>query len=390
MRVLSGLSGGTVSTRVGCTSCGTVTVRKILDLGWQPLAENDSHAGRYPLELFRCTSCDMIQLSCVPPKEEVFAIEHPYAMGNSKERRRNAAELATIAARHATETRFLPSLPSLIVDIGANDGTFLDAVNAAYPGLFTLVGVEPTDQCKKIAYSSYQEFFDLGTAAAIRQDHGDAAVITANNVLAHVPDPHEFLDGVKYLLDNEGVFITENHDWNSISRGLQIDTVYHEHLRYFTIASLSRLLADHDLTVTDVQKIPAHGGSFRVTAMREPGNLQKRASSARDALDAIVSHADGPIYGIGATTRATPLIHYMDLQDRLECVCEISSSEKIGHRIPGTEIPIVDEKNLLLAQPPYAMLLSWHIKDDLIPKLRQMGYKGKFIIPLPVPEIIDE
>ena len=95
------------------------------------------------------------------------------------------------------------------------------------------------------------------------------------------------------------------------------------------------------------------------------------------------------VYGIGATTRATPLIHYAGIQKLLECVCEVPGSEKAGHVMPGTQIPVVDEKRLIEDQPAYALMLSWHIAGDIMPKLRAAGYKGKFIIPLPSPGIAD-
>ena len=350
-------------------------------MGMQPLPENDN-GKRYPLVLLRCSDCDLIQLSEFPPQEEVFAPDHPYTTGNSRERREHFAGLA-----HEISRRVKPG--SLVVDIGSNDGTFLKELRKI-PEI-RLVGVEPTDQAWKTSAKClvYKRFFSLDTAQLIRKDAGEASVITASNVLAHVPDVHDFLHGVNLLLADDGVFITENHDWNSISRGLQIDTIYHEHLRYYTMASLSYLLAQHDLSITGVTEIPAHGGSFRVTAMREPGDLEAKAKQVRISLQALLGSLDGPVYGIGATTRATPLIHYTGIQDRLECVCEVPGSDKIGRRFPGTQIPVVDEGRLIKDQPPYALILSWHIADIIMPKIRQMGYRGKFIIPLPEPEIIN-
>ena len=367
-----------------CDLCNGLDFDQVLDLGVQPLAENDN-GKRYPLQLIRCWDCGLIQLSCIPPQEEIFSPEHPYTAGNSSERRRHFRELASEITYYASDP------DDLIADIGANDGTLLQAIRNAGSRAW-LLGVEPTMQARKCddpSISMEEEFFTGETALRLEHDHGKASVITACNVLAHVPDPHDFIAGVTDLLADDGIFITENHDWNSVSRGLQIDTVYHEHLRYYTVATLSRLLTEHGLTVTDVEHIQAHGGSFRVTAMKEPIDLEKKAQDARESLRSLLSGLQGPVYGIGATTRATPLIHYAKLYQWLHCVCEVSFSDKIGKYIPGTQIPIVDEKLLTEDQPPYALLLSWHIKDDLIPKLRKMGYKGKFIIPLPEPEIID-
>lgn len=358
------------------------SLEQILDLGVQPLAENDN-GGLYPLVLMQCGECGLIQLSCTPPQEELFSPDHPYTTGNSRERQQHFADLAKRVSR-------MVSAGDLVVDIGANDGTFLKALKDITIGIEVL-GVEPTKQAEKSGdIPVLREFFTWQTGRKIASEmEKRASVITASNVLAHVPDVHNFMNGVAHLLADDGVFITENHDWNSISRLGQIDTVYHEHLRYYTIATLSRLLAEHDLTVVDVEKIEAHGGSFRVTAEKEPGYLQAKAALVKHRLQALLDGIEGPVYGIGATTRATPLIHFTGIQDRLECVCEVPWSDKIGSYIPGTKIPVVGEKKLIEDQPPYALLLSWHIAEHVSPKLRLMGYKGKFITPLPEPRITD-
>ena len=199
------------------------------------------------------------------------------------------------------------------------------------------------------------------------------------------------MSGVEHLLAPDGVFVTENHDVASVLDGLQIDTVYHEHLRYYSVTSLSRLLGMHGLVVTGVQKIPTHGGSFRVFARRPRRDLERRAERAAASLRLLLAEASAevPVYGIGATTRATPLIHYAQIQDYLACVCEVPGSEKIGQAMPATSIPVVDEAKLIADQPPYALLLSWHLADSIIPSLRAKGYRGKFIIPLPEAVIAD-
>jgi hypothetical protein len=367
-----------------CGLCGWRNFQPVLDLGTQPLAENDN-GKRYPLKLIRCEKCQLVQLSHIPPKEEVFPQDHLYAAGNSKERQRHFADLAEKIAVHVSGSG------GLVIDIGANDGTLLRAVRKVAPGL-GLLGVEPTGQARKISAEGIpvqQQYFTARLGLDISHVRR-ASVITACNVLAHVPDPHDFLEGVSTLLDDDGVFITENHDWNSISRGLQFDTVYHEHLRYYTLGTLTRLLEMHGLTVVDAERLQAHGGSFRLTAMKEPDGLEIKAQRARESLRELLSSLRGPVYGIGATTRATTLIHYAGLGQWLHCVCEVPWSEKIGTNIPGTLIPVVDEIRLKQDQPPYALLLSWHIRDDIVPKIRQMGYMGGIIIPLPEPRIISD
>ena len=369
-----------------CGICGSPDLDVLLDMGSQPLAERMGDGPAYPLMLLQCQECSLVQLSYIAPPEEVFPPDHPYATGNTRALREHFAELAGVLACHL-------DADDLAVDIGANDGTLLSALSAHQPGAYRLLGVEPTDQAKKCASRGipvWQDFFGPEVGSGIPAMYGRAKVITACNVLAHVPDPHGFMMGVEHLLADDGVFVTENHDVASVLDGLQIDTIYHEHLRYYSVTSLSRLLGMHGLVITDVQKIGTHGGSFRVLARRPQRDLAGRALRAALDLRELLAACEGPIYGVGATTRATPLIWFARIQDYLSCVCEVPGSEKTGQDMPATKIPVVDEARLIADQPPYALLLSWHLADSIIPALRAKGYRGKFIIPLPEAVIADD
>jgi hypothetical protein len=370
-----------------CGSCGDGQLSPVLDLGVQPLAERDN-GERYPLVLLQCGNCSLVQLSHIPDQREVFPEDHPYMPGLTRAMREHFAGLARKIAEMAD-----PCGGDLVADIGAADGTLLAEVGLAAPGV-RLLAVEPTGQARKCAargIPTEQAFFTAALGRALREKHGAAGIITATNVFAHVPDPHDFLEGVLALLDDGGIFVVETHDWASVANGLQIDAVYHEHARCYSVASLSYLLAQHGLLVREVEPIPTHGGSFRVFAVREQRHLQARAAAAAGRLHNLVRTAalDGPVYGIGATTRATPLIHYAGIAPYLTCVCEVPGSEKVGTRIPGTEIPVVDEAELIADQPPHALLLAWHIADSVVPALRAKGYRGKFLIPLPEARFLD-
>lgn len=369
-----------------CGICGSGALATILDMGMQPLAERMVAVPLlYPLELLQCRNCALVQLGYIVPQRELFPPGHPYATGNSAALRRHFGGLARIIGMYC-------SPGDLVVDIGANDGTLLAAVRDDVLRL----GAEPTDQARKCGDRGiycWQNFFTAEVARGIRKLHGPARVITACNVLAHVPDPHDFIDGVNALLADDGVFITENHDVASVLSGLQIDTIYHEHLRYYSPASLAHLLAMHGLECFGApERLVTHGGSFRVRAQRQRSDLSERAGSARAQLRGMLSGlaAGGHrIYGIGAATRATPLIHYAGIAPYIACVCEVAGSGKIGQVMPATVIPVVDEALLIEDQPEYALLFSWHMASDIIPKLRLMGYQGQFIIPLPEPRITD-
>lgn len=363
-----------------CGSCGAASLEPLFDMGIQPLAEGGD--GTYPLKLLKCAECSLVQLSFIPPPGEVFRPGHPYATGNTKALRDHFRQLAaTVPPSYSGEVT--------VADIGAGDGTFLNCLAGGY----RRIAVEPTDQIDKAPSGiiRYKEFFTRALAARIRADHGRAGVITAANVLAHVPDVHDFLEGVTTLLAPGGEFITENHDLASITEGCQFDAIYHEHLRYYSVASLSCLLEKHGFRIISSEPVPAHGGSFRVRARLLAGNFPANAETAAASLRRCLRRLreDGSvIYGIGATTRATPLIRYAGIADCIACVCEVSASDKIGTRIPGTGIPVVDEQALFADQPAYALLLAWHIAGDLIPGLRAAGFRGKFIIPLPEVQVI--
>jgi hypothetical protein len=365
------------------TSCGLCGDRtrftKILDLGNQPLAERDD-GRRYPLGLLECGSCGLIQLSYMVNRREVFPPEHPYATGNTRAMRLHFGELAA-------EATLLMDDRDLAVDIGANDGTLLAAVRRRMPPV-RLLGIEPTGQargCRAKAIPVEQAFFSSGLARDIVRYQGQAKVVTACNVLAHCEDPHDFAKGVALLLAPGGTFITENHDAAAVTGGLQIDTVYHEHLRFWTAATLGRLLEQHGFLITRTENIATHGGSLRTYAKLRPRSLQQRAETARDQLGRLMETAsgDGPVWGIGAATRATGLIHFAGLERWIHQIAEVPGSGKIGSCMPGTQIKVADEAEMIAAQPPYAVLFAWHVADDIVPKLRAAGYEGRVIIPLP-------
>lgn len=368
-----------------CGICGGTELWPLLDMGMQPLAERmGPDAPRYPLRLLQCQECSLVQLSYIAPQAEVFPVDHPYATGNTKALREHFERLALEVAGPLEDG-------DLAVDIGANDGTLLKAMKG-FRG--RLVAVEPTGQaakCREAGFRTWQAFFTCDVARDIVKVCGKAKAVTATNVLAHVPDPHDFMRGVRHLLADDGVFVTENHDVRMVTEGLQIDTVYHEHLRYYGVESVSRLLGMHGMEAVSCKPVLSHGGSIRTTARLRPSGLEIRAESARARLHELVSvaAARGVIYGIGAATRAAPLIHYAGIAEYLACVCEVTGSEKIGTTMPGTGVPVVDEEKLFADQPAFALLFPWHLSGRMIPRLRADGFRGQFIIPLPEPRIVN-
>jgi hypothetical protein len=370
-----------------CGLCGCQDLSTLLDMGEQPLAERFDQRKLYPLKVLGCMDCGLAQLSYIVDAGELFPPDHPYTSGTSAALREHFGLLTEVLAAFTRPG-------DVVVDIGANDGTLLSSYPPA-PGVVR-VAVEPTNQAAKCiakGFRTWQQPFTARLAREIVATWGQAKIVTATNVLAHVPDPHDFAEGVRQLLTGDGMFVTENHSWPSVSRGLQIDTVYHEHLRYYSIATLARLLEMHGLDVTGCDTVDAHGGSVRSWArLKATGDLQLRADGAANALQQMLRNITAfgsSVYGIGAATRAVPLIHFAQIAPYIKLVCEVAGSEKIGQVMPGTSIRVVDEKALITDQPAYALLFAWHIAGHVMPKLRQMGYKGQFIIPLPKPKVIE-
>jgi SAM-dependent methyltransferase len=371
-----------------CGVCGNSNLRMVLSLGsspptcsMQPADQPRVEETHYPLDLMYCDDCTLAQLSVAVDPEVVFPVDYPYSSGNSKALHENFEDLAQQASLYY-------GLKDLVVDIGANDGTLLGKF-----GDCIAVGVEPTSQAlKSDADAMWHTFFSEKVARQIVEEYGQAKIITACNVLAHVEDIDEVMRGIRLLLAPDGVLIAENHDLASVVDG-QWDTIYHEHLRFFSPYSFDWLLRKHGLAMQEWKHIPTHGGSFRMVASRNGHHRSARRreydweglrkSAVRTRSELRLGVDGGYAYGIGATARATTIINYcgFDVED-IACVCEVSGSDKIGRLIPGTSIPVIDEERLFEDQPPEVVLFSWHMADVIVPKLREKGYEGEIIIPL--------
>lgn len=371
-----------------CQVCSSPDLSLILSLGDIPSANvMTCDAPKYPADVWKCGKCSLVQLGLILDPSLVFPMDYPYRSGTTKSLRANFEDLAMKLTQKQVGS---------VLDIGSNDGTLLTEFKLRG---WKTHGVEPTDQALKARLAGHrvtQEFFSEDVAREI----GTFDVITATNVFAHVEDVHDFMRGVLAALKPDGIFVTESTYWCDTLKFTAYDTIYHEHLRYYTLRSLTYLLGMYGMVPYLGQHIETMGGSIRIYARRgseshsqveeiviredarsiwEDG-FAKQVSDSRDALRAIVPPS---AWGIGAPSRATTLINYTGID--LEAVCEITGSDKIGKVIPGTTIPVVDECELVAVQPDFALILSWHIAVEVAGNLRRRGYKGKFIVPLPTP-----
>jgi hypothetical protein len=402
-----------------CQVCGHAPLETVLSLGYMPpvnqmvlIGEVPRQLPWFPTTLLHCHKCELVQLGLAVDPVIIFPPEYPYTSGTTKLLRDNFADLQRESA-----AMLALSGKDLVVDIGSNDGTLLSNFKN---GGQRVLGIEPTDVgdiANQRGIPTIKRYFGLDTARQVRREHGPASVVTAANCFAHMEDVHAIVDGIVELLKPDGVFISESHYLIPLLDTLQYDTIYHEHLRYYSLSSLKYLLEMHDLEVFHARPIPSHGGSIRVYAARrgahpveasvrhmlaeEPRGqaMTKRLAAFRN--DVVLSklkllsmlgglkEKGARIAGISAPSRASTLVNYVGLDEGLiDYVCEIQGSLKIGKYMPGTRIPVVDEARLFEEQPDCALILSWHIADELARKLKAKGFRGKLITPLPEPRAL--
>ena len=363
----------------------------------------------FPAELLYCNKSKLAQLGCIVDKEILFPYTYPYTSSTTKILRENFANLYT-------DTKKIVDLnkKDLIIDIGSNDGNLLSNFKINHK----VLGVTP-EKIGNIAIKrgipTIIDYFNKKTVKKILNKHGKAKIITATNVFAHIDNINQIVKNILKTLKSDGVFISESHYLLPLIKTVQYDTIYHEHLRYYSLQSLNYLFKKHKLEIIDTKEIPTHGGSIRVYAARKgkfkiSKNVKKQLNKEKKYLNKksfnqfkknVVNSKIGlfnlinkiknnnkTIYGVGAPSRASTLINYLGLdQDIIDCVLEINGSYKIGNYIPGTKIPILNENILKREKPDYLILFSWHIKNELKRNLKRKGFKGKFIIPLPKPKI---
>ena len=415
------LAAGTGSSVVveSCQVCDYPDLQPILFLGYLPpvnqmhvIGERPREQPAYPAQWLYCPRCQLVQLGLVVDPQVLFPPEYPYTSSTTRVLRDNFAELC-----RECKTIIDLGTDDLVIDIGSNDGNLL----SNFKDNHRVLGITP-EEIGKIAIErgipTILDYFTRDVVLSVRSEHGLAKIITATNVFAHIENVNEVVESILELLAADGVFISESHYLMSLIETLQYDTIYHEHLRYYSLHSLRYLLNRHGLEIIHAKRIPTHGGSIRVYAARIGAHTVQPTVSAllkeedsfglntvklqefksRVVLSKLQLHAllldikkqGKRIYGIGAPSRGSTLINYVGLDDGiLDYVLEVKGSHKIGKYMPGTLIPVVEESPLYEDQPEYALLLSWHIADELIPNLTRRGYKGKYIVPLPTPRVVN-
>ena len=399
-----------------CQISGVKDLKTILSLCYLPpvnkLKKINSRLAQdifYPSELMFSPTSKLVQLSTIVNKEILFPKEYPYTSSTTKVLRENFKELYK-------DCRKIIKISSkdLVIDIGSNDGNLLNNFKKHH----RVLGVTP-EKIGKIAIkkgiNTLIRYFDKKTSYLILKKYGKAKIITATNVFAHIEDVNSLMKNLLKVLIDDGVFISESHYLVSLIKTNQYDTIYHEHLRYYSLTSLKYLFEKYGMEIIHAKKINTHGGSIRVYASRKKrfkinesvkqilnfekkflnwktfNKFKKNVVNSKLSLYTILKKLkknNKKIYGIGAPSRASTLINYVGLDENvIDCILEIDGSYKIGNYIPGKKIPILSEKKLYTDPPDFVILFSWHIASELKLNLKKKGYKGKFIIPLPQPKI---
>lgn len=404
-----------------CLHCRSSNMASILDLGFHEPCDSLPNSDdlktsilRYPLNLLICNNCKLVQIDYVVDKKVLFHKNYPYRSGITSSLVEKLKETA-----HAVLSRFSYEQESLVVDIGSNDGSLLTGFKEL--GM-NVLGVEASDIARianENGIETIQDFFNEKTSQRIVKLRGKAKIITATNVFAHVSDTTSIMKGVLNLLDDDGVFITESHYLADLVQKNQFDSIYHEHLKYYSLQSIEFLLNSYQLHINGVDEISNYGGSIRVYASRQKNlkpdlnvirlkelevnnklneyetliKFKGRVELISKKLTELIIkiNVDGhSIVGAGAPGRSSTLLEFCGLNSRLiPVIYEQATSLKLNKFTPTTHIPIRDEKEMFENQPDYVLLLSWHYADNIIKKFREKGLKSKIIVPLPEIKIIE-
>jgi len=407
--------------KFACRACGGTHVETVLSLGQSALAnalvakEDLGKPDRtYPLDLAFCKTCALVQITETVPPEEMFR-DYAYLSSFSGTMLRHAE---TIANRLVDVERLTDK--SLVVEVASNDGYLLQYYKKR--GV-PVLGIEPARNIAKVAVDergipTLTEFFGRDLAKTIRERGQFADVIHANNVFAHVPDIPGFVAGFETILKDHGIAVVEAPYVRDMIEHCEFDTIYHEHLSYYSLTAVDRLVARHGLVVRDVERIPMHGGSLRyffakaAQAKRSPAVEKMLAEEQALGVDKVefyrgfaakvealkqslrstlleLKKSGKTIAAYGAAAKGVTLLTYFGIgADVIDFVAD-RSTVKQGRWMPGVRLPIVAPEKMLEDKPDYCVLLTWNFAQEIL--AQQKAYReagGKFVIPIPDVRIV--
>jgi SAM-dependent methyltransferase len=403
-------------TAPACRLCAAPLARTFVDLGEMPLAnaflrpeQLARPEPRYPLHARVCERCLLVQVDAVVGREEIFE-DYAYFSSYSS----SWVEHARRFAQAATQ-RFALNDKSLVVEVASNDGYLLKHFVAQ--GI-PCRGIEPARNVAAVAEAAGVPtevcFLGSATGAALRARGLAADLLVANNVLAHVPDLHDFVAGLAALLKPAGTLSIEFPHLLRLIEEVQFDTIYHEHFCYFSLAPVERLLGEHGLKVFDIEQLPTHGGSLRVLAApmasaraEGPGLAAVRSAERAAGLDRIASYAGfeqkvkavcaeltsflevarrerKTVVAYGAAAKGNTLLNACRVGPAHIAFAVDANTYKQGRYTPGSHLEIRPPEAVAAARPDYLLVLPWNLRDEIVPKLAfARAWGGRLVLPIP-------
>jgi len=402
-----------METIIPCRICKSKEIISFFNLGKQPLANSllrslDEKEKFYPLSLSYCQDCNLVQLNQTIEPEELFS-EYVWVTGTSK----TAREFSEIFYKELTSRyRKLKKGEGYILEIGSNDGTFLlPFIREGYK----VLGIDPAKNIVDIAkvngIATKCGFFGTKIAKEILKEHGPAQIVFARNVLPHVANTRDFVKGLRMCLHESGTLAIEVHYAKKILEELHYDSIYHEHLCYFTFKTLERLLNDFQLFIYDIMESPISGGSVVIYAKkykvketpivqsyrdREREEKVNDFSSWEDFANRAFLHRkelldilhnvskEGMIAGYGASARSSTLLNFCGINSNLISIIADQNPLKQKRFTAGSHIPIDSPEVVMNKNPKYILILAWNFAKEIMENLKnKFNYRGGVIIPLP-------
>jgi len=404
-----------------CRCCNSYRFTKYLDLGALPLVNNLANTkeealskDRFPLQIMFCEECGLSQLSVVVSPEKLFSY-YTYRSGINGGYVKHCRKMAK-----TLKDKYNLSEKSFIIDIAGNDGSLLKQFKEEIG--CDVLNIDPATNLAEIARSNgiptWPVFWEYEVAQTLRLKGDYADMIVGTNVFAHVDDIKEFLEGVKIVLKHKGVLVLEFPYLIDFIENLEFDTTYHEHLSYMSLQPLYKLCSTLNLDIIDVEKQDIHGGTVRVIIghkgvlpitpnvhhfLQEEKNAgfgeierykdwELSVNSLIHELTFSLRHIKAKnhkVAAFAASAKGNTLLNSAKITfDTIDYIVD-QTPEKVGKFSPGTGIPIVDIDELIKNPPDYLIILAWNFKNEIMEKCRKLGYKGKFIIPIPKFEIIN-
>jgi novobiocin biosynthesis protein NovU/D-mycarose 3-C-methyltransferase len=401
-----------------CRACDGTTVSVLLDMGQLPLAnafvtspQHNEDRFTESLTLVMCGSCRLIQIRDEVPREKLFS-SYCWVSGTSQTAKAHAVWLS-----ERLRTRHHARAAPLLVEIGSNDGSFLERYRDV--GGFEICGIDPSNLAEEAArrgLPSIREFFGQGVAARIRRERGPADVIIARNVLGHASALQDLVAGVKELLAPLGVFVLEVPYAYFLRAEVQYDTIFHEHISYPTIGSVANLMRRFGMKISDIAFVRMNGGSMLCEIVHSdsptPENCQamldfeemielntpsgwrrfgEAVEAQRRSFVALLSDLAAQkkkVVGYGAAAKCMTMLNYCRVSTDLIVAIGDANPRKQGLLCPGVRIPVVSPADLMAQNPEYVMIGAWNFKDEIMRFFREtMGYRHRFIVPLPMPTV---